>query len=58
MTIDGNRFEFADGETIHTENSYKYTVDGFEEMGARAGWSLAKYWTDENDLFGVFLLKG
>ncbi|RFB05566.1 L-histidine N(alpha)-methyltransferase [Parvularcula marina] len=58
VTIDGKRFDFAEGETIHTENSYKYTVDGFEEMGARAGWSLAKYWTDENDLFGVFLLKG
>ena len=48
---------FREGETIHTENSYKYTVDGFEDMANKAGWQLDTYWTDERDYFAVFLLK-
>ena len=57
VTIAGTPYSFAEGETIHTENSHKYSVDGFDEMGQAAGWRLDTYWTDPKDLFGVFLLR-
>ena len=50
-------FAFAAGESIHTENSYKYTLDGFRALAARAGWSPAAAWTDEAGLFSVHLLR-
>jgi dimethylhistidine N-methyltransferase len=47
---------FRRGETIHTENSYKYTVDGFAMLAAGAGWRSVKVWTDAGRLFSVHLL--
>ena len=47
---------FAAGETIHTENSYKYTVEAFKSMAALAGWSSQDVWTDEAGLYSVHLL--
>ena len=46
-----HRFGFAAGETIHTENSYKYSLDGFRELAARAGFRSAKAWSDRRGLF-------
>jgi dimethylhistidine N-methyltransferase len=57
VTIVGRRFEFDAGETIHTENAYKYTRESFAELAAQAGWALARNWSDRNDWFGVFLLE-
>ncbi len=48
-----NVFNFAAGETIHTENSYKYGRDEFTEHARRAGWKPRKFWTDANALFSV-----
>ena len=56
VRVDGRRLEFRAGESIHTENSYKYTVDGFADLAARAGWQLAARWTDSQARFGVQLL--
>jgi dimethylhistidine N-methyltransferase len=56
VTIDGRDFDFAAGEKIHTENSYKYAIDEFHALAARAGWSPAAWWTDPADLFSVHLL--
>jgi L-histidine Nalpha-methyltransferase len=47
--------KFARGETIHTENSYKYTREGVVGMLERAGFALATCWTDECEWFGVYL---
>ena len=55
--IDGNSFSFAKGETIHTENSYKYTIDEFITLAAKAGFQSDALWVDENDLFSVHLFK-
>ena len=49
----GRRFAFAGGETIHTESSHKYTVDGFCGLAARAGWTSQRVWTDAAALFSV-----
>jgi dimethylhistidine N-methyltransferase len=50
---DGVSFEFAEGETIHTENSYKYTLDSFTELAATAGFTVQRSWLDEDALFSV-----
>lgn len=49
---DGER-HFAAGETIHTENSHKYTVDTAGAMLREAGWQLANLWTDPNEWFAL-----
>ena len=52
----GRVFSFSAGETIHTENSYKYTPDGFVAMAREAGFSAHRMWTDPARWFGVFFL--
>jgi L-histidine Nalpha-methyltransferase len=55
--VAGQAFTFAKGETIHTENSYKYTVDGFRALATSAGWRPVTVWTDENAMFSIHALK-
>ena len=50
-----HRFGFEAGESIHTENSYKYSVEGFHALAARAGYVARKLWTDR---LGRFALHG
>jgi dimethylhistidine N-methyltransferase len=57
VTVAGRSFTFAKGETIHTENSYKYTVDSFRALAGEAGWRPVATWTDANDYFAVHALK-
>ena len=45
--------ELADGETILTEYSHKYTLDGFAEMAGNAGFTVEKVWMDADRLFSV-----
>lgn len=53
----GSDIEFAEGETIHTESSYKYTLEGFAALAADAGLSLNKSWLDDDALFSVHYLS-
>jgi L-histidine N-alpha-methyltransferase len=53
VALGKHRFHFASGETIHTENSYKYSLDGFRELAAKAGFTSAKVWTDRRGLFAL-----
>lgn len=53
VRIQGQRFEFRSGETIHTENSYKYTVQEFAALAAEAGFRQDAVWTDAESLFSV-----
>ena len=53
VALGRHRFRFAAGETIHTENSYKYSLDGFRDLAARAGFRAAKAWTDRRGLFAL-----
>ena len=46
-------FDIADGETILTEYSHKYTLDGFAAMAQDAGFSVQRVWTDAERLFSV-----
>jgi dimethylhistidine N-methyltransferase len=51
------RISFAQGETIHTENSCKFTVDAFAALAEASGWRLARSWVSPAPEFAVFLLR-
>lgn len=57
VIVQGRPFDFKKDESIHTENSHKYDIDEFHEMGRQAGFAPDKTWTDDNDLFSVHYLK-
>jgi dimethylhistidine N-methyltransferase len=57
VTIGAERFDFAAGEPVHTEDSHKYTIESFREMAARAGFNPRAVWTDEERLFSVHWLE-
>jgi L-histidine Nalpha-methyltransferase len=48
-----HRFGFEAGESIHTENSYKYSVAEFQALAARSGFRGAKVWLDRRGLFSL-----
>ena len=50
----GGAREFASGQRIHTENSYKHTVPGFAALLADAGFRSLRHWEDEAGWFAVF----
>jgi uncharacterized SAM-dependent methyltransferase len=52
----GRQIRFGAGESIHTENSYKYTPDSFAALATAAGFRSHRLWTDERNHFGVFFL--
>jgi L-histidine Nalpha-methyltransferase len=54
VRVRGRVFRFFAGETIHTENSYKYTAESFQSLADRSGWCAVEYWTD--NLFSVHAL--
>lgn len=54
--VDGRAFSFSEGETIHTENSHKYTISGFHALALEGGWKAVKTWADENNLFSLHML--
>jgi L-histidine Nalpha-methyltransferase len=56
VTVAGHRFRFAEGERIHTEDSCKYSIAGFQRLAARAGFRPQRSWTDADALFSVHLL--
>jgi len=57
MIVDGREFRFDEGETIHTENSYKYSVEDFQGLARCAGYLVLRVWTDPEALFSVHLLQ-
>ena len=56
VALDGERYEFDEGETLHTENSYKFTIDGLHALALRAGFRPGPVWTDPDHLFSVHWL--
>ncbi|HEY2530758.1 MAG TPA: L-histidine N(alpha)-methyltransferase [Xanthobacteraceae bacterium] len=55
VNVNGATIEFRAGETIHTENSYKYTIDSFQALAHTSGWSPLNVWS--NGLFSVHALR-
>lgn len=56
LSVNGSTIRFRQGESIHTENSCKYSVSGFQRLAARAGFSSRRVWTDDEALFSVHYL--
>lgn len=56
VSLGEHRFEFLDGESLHTENSQKYTLDGFRALAIRCGFEPRACWSDERGLFSVHWL--
>jgi len=56
VTVAGRRFAFERGETIHTENSYKYAPAQLAALAAGAGLAVREAWIDPAQLFSVQLL--
>jgi len=55
VKVCGTPLEFRAGETIHTENSYKYSLGSFQALAHGSGWSPLATWTD--GLFSVHALR-
>ena len=53
VSVAGNKIDFREGETIHTENSHKYTVAGFHELLRETGFRALKHWTDRDQHYAV-----
>ncbi len=56
VRVGGATISFVPGETIHTESSHKYSVDGFRALARDAGWNSVGHWTDTRDYFSVHAL--
>ena len=56
VAVCGERIVFDEGQTLHTENSCKYTVDGFRRLARAAGFEPQAVWTDDARLFSVHWL--
>lgn len=57
IRVNGSTLHFAEQETIHTENSYKYTLDSFAQLAAAANLQVSQSWLDQDKLFSVHFLE-
>ncbi len=57
VPVAGTRIAFRKGETIHTENSHKFTEPRLAALAMRAGWRVERIWTDTQRLFAVAALR-
>jgi L-histidine N-alpha-methyltransferase len=57
VSVAGETFRFAAGETIHTESAYKWDPGAFDAIAEAAGWRPERRWTDERGWFSVLLYR-
>jgi len=57
FTIDARSFDFAAGQSIHTENSHKYGPRGARVQLLAGGWTPVAEWTDDGHDFLVILAE-
>ena len=57
IKVCGECIEFRAGETIHTESSYKYSIESFGALARGAGWTPTAVWTDAEKYFSVLVLS-
>lgn len=56
VAIGGAHYDFAEGESIHTENSYKYSLPGLRRLAEQAGFRSTAVWCDPQRLFSLHWL--
>jgi uncharacterized SAM-dependent methyltransferase len=57
VRVAGETISFQEGESIHTEDSHKYTVGGFRALASEAGFQPRHVWTDPENLFSIHWLE-
>ena len=57
LKLNGYRFEFEKGESVHTENSYKYAPDEFLRLAEKSGFRAVRHWLAPDNLFAIYLLE-
>lgn len=57
VTVAGQVFDFAAGESIHTENSHKFTPASFAALAQAGGWIVEREWVSPGPAFGLYVLK-
>lgn len=57
LRFNGHCFKLEAGESLHTENSYKYTPEEFISMASRSGFRDVRHWVDSDGLFAIYLLE-
>ncbi|HET7709291.1 MAG TPA: L-histidine N(alpha)-methyltransferase [Sphingomicrobium sp.] len=57
FTVDGHPFSFAEGESIHTENSHKYGERAARLLLLAGGWTPQREWTDPSGDFAIILAR-
>ncbi len=53
VKVAGETIDFRAGETIHTENSYKYSIESLGALARGTGWQSAGAWTDDRNYFSI-----
>ena len=56
IKLNGHCFKFEIGQSIHTENSHKYSISGFKQLAEAAGLRSTQVWTDSDQLFSMHWL--
>ena len=56
VVVDGESIPFSGGESIHTENSYKFSIDEFQDLAGNCGFVPVHVWTDSANLFSLHYL--
>ena len=56
VSVARRMFEFGEGDSVCTEFSYKYTVEGFQDLAKSAGWQPANVWIDAERQFSLHWL--
>jgi dimethylhistidine N-methyltransferase len=56
VQVGGNSFDIAEGFSLHTENSYKFSIEGLQALATLAGFQPHRVWTDDRKLFSVHWL--
>lgn len=57
VTLGGERLDFAPGRAIHTENSYKFSLDDLSSLARQSGYAIEEVVTDERSWFAVAVLR-
>lgn len=57
MFVGGHCIRLHQGESIHTENSYKYSLHDFGSLARLSGWEVARHWIADQGMFSMYLLS-
>lgn len=57
VNIGGKKIIFTAGESIHTENSHKYTRESLAKIAAQSGWNINEFMADDDNLFAIATLQ-